>query len=573
MKKTWILAVCTLLRPALAATIPVTLAATLVVGCADENDPKTWVKRLDDPAQRAPAIKRLSQFFEDGLNKNKEQGADAPEVKALLDTVVEPLARIYTTTTLDEKTRKETIKFLADTRDKRAFPAFTKAFNEFEPGKNDDDVKVSAQAVASMARKEAITDQALVDALWNCFAKFQPSKAKSIELVKGLSEAVLAVKSPGWGAKAVEKIAAPVKNPKEQAEGLDQIQFWQATSVRLLSELKYTAAAKPLVKVLLTPTKADLRGVVNNALMKMPVEAEPVLISALDGSDAELAAMGKDFGESATHLAILADTLAYLSRPKARDAVIAALGKATNETQRTVMAQALIRFPAEPKVKEAFVAAYNKIPENTAVELLGGVDAHAALAQASSHFYDPEMTKWLLKEIDEAKGEAADAMHLYALEAAIKLMGPDDVEAVGASIKKYAPAPSREEQMYKNAKSALDKCKKDAACYVGLLGGPIPSTPDTAKYEVVKACWMSAIYGKDDTRAALVEKVNAVRDGGVRLALVEAIDALAPKGDEAAAKKLEAIVADDVTSGNKELIAADDAVAKVANKLRARALP
>ena len=29
------------------------------VSCADENDPKTWAKRLDDPAQRVPAIKRL----------------------------------------------------------------------------------------------------------------------------------------------------------------------------------------------------------------------------------------------------------------------------------------------------------------------------------------------------------------------------------------------------------------------------------------------------------------------------------------------------------------------------------
>ena len=572
MKKAWIFAVSTMLQPALAATIPLAIAATLV-GCADENDPKTWVKRLDDPAQRAPAIKRLNQFYEDTLNKNKEQGNEAPEVKTLLDVLVEPLASVYTTATLDEKTRRETIKFLADTRDKRAFPAFTKAFNEFEAGKNDDDVKFSAQAVGSIAKKEAISDQALVDALWSCFSKFQPSKSKSSELVKALHDAILAVKSPSWGPKAVEKLGAPVKDPKDPTEARDQLQFWQLTSIRLIGELKYAAAAKPLVKILLTPTKADLRGAVNNALMKMPVEAETVLISALDGSDPELAAMGKDFGENAMHLAIVADTLTFTSRPKARDAVIDALAKATNNQQRTVMAQALYRFPSDAKVKEAFVAAYNKIPENTAVELLGGVDAHAALAQTSSLFYDSGMTKWLLKEIDQAKGEAADAMHLYALEAAIKLMGPDDVEAVGAAVKKYAPAPSREEQMYNNSKASLDKCQKDATCYVGLLDTPIPSSPDTAKYGAVKACWMAAIYGNDATRAALVEKVPQIRDGAVRLTLVEAIDALAPKGDEAAATKLEGIAAADVASGNKELIAADDALYKVANKLRARALP
>lgn len=569
MKKAWILVLGAMLRPAFAATLTATMATTMI-GCADENDPKTWAKRLDEPVQRAPAIKRLNQFFEDTISKNNKN-LDAPEVKALLDTIVEPLARVYTTATLDDKTRKDTIKFLADTRDKRAFPAFTKAFNDFEAGKNDDDVKVSAQAVASMAKKEPIADQALVDALWSCFSKFQPSKAKSIELVKGLSEAVLAVKSPSWGPKAVEKIAAPVKNPKDPSEGLDQIQFWQATSIRLINELKFTAAVKPLVKILLTPTKSDLRGVVNNALMKMPVDAEPVLIGALDGSDAELAAMGKDFGAEATHLAILADTLAYLSRPKGRDAVIAALGKATNVTQRTVMAQSLIRFPPDAKTKEAFLAAYKAIPDDSAIALLGGVDAHAALAQASSHFYDPEMVKWLLKEMENAKGDLADALKLYAIEAAVKLMGEADVEAVGAAVKKDSDASSREAQMFTNSKAALDKCKKDAACYVGLLGGP--TTPDAARYEAVKACWMAAIYGKDDTRAALVEKVAGIKDASVRLALVEAIDALAPKGDEAAAKKLEAIVAEDVATGNKELISADDAVAKVANKLRARSLP
>ena len=39
------------------------LASALVGGCADESDPKTWAKRLDDPAQRVPSIKRLDQFF------------------------------------------------------------------------------------------------------------------------------------------------------------------------------------------------------------------------------------------------------------------------------------------------------------------------------------------------------------------------------------------------------------------------------------------------------------------------------------------------------------------------------
>jgi hypothetical protein len=52
---------------------------------------------------------------------------------------------------------------------------------------------------------------------------------------------------------------------------------------------------------------------------------------------------------------------------------------------------------------------------------------------------------------------------------------------------------------------------------------------------------------------------------------VEAIDHLAPKGDVAAADALDKIVDADRASGNKLLMQADDAVAKVSLKLRSRA--
>ena len=55
-------------------------AGSVLVACADENDPNTWVKRLDDPAQRSAAIKRLGQFFQDSLTKSNNN-REAPEVK------------------------------------------------------------------------------------------------------------------------------------------------------------------------------------------------------------------------------------------------------------------------------------------------------------------------------------------------------------------------------------------------------------------------------------------------------------------------------------------------------------
>lgn len=64
-------------------------SSALVAGCADENDPKTWVSRLDDAAKRPAAVKRLGQFFEDTMTKANGDRNDA-SVKALLDTIAEP---------------------------------------------------------------------------------------------------------------------------------------------------------------------------------------------------------------------------------------------------------------------------------------------------------------------------------------------------------------------------------------------------------------------------------------------------------------------------------------------------
>src|SRR6516225_5248119 len=71
---------CTLRMLSVAAGLAL---ATGLVGCDDENDPATWVKRLDDPAQRANAIKRLTQFYEDDMTR-ASNNASAPEIKSLL---------------------------------------------------------------------------------------------------------------------------------------------------------------------------------------------------------------------------------------------------------------------------------------------------------------------------------------------------------------------------------------------------------------------------------------------------------------------------------------------------------
>jgi len=545
-------------------------AGALLCACADENDPQTWVKRLDDPAQRPAAIKRLSQFFDDATTK-ANKNLDDPQVKQVVDAIVEPMSKVYTTVALDEKTRKDLIKILADMRDPRAAPAIAKAFNDYEAGKNDEDVKYAAQAVVNMAKQGKMTDQGVIDALWNCFSKFQASKTKSINLVTDLHDAVLAVKSPSYGPKATEKLAAGV-DPKIPDQARDQIQFWQLTSIQVLSDLKYTQAVHALVTVIVNPSKRDLRSTTNAALMRMPKEAEPVLIAALKGTDPEFAKYAAMYDDK-SYVAVVADSLSWLSRPAGKAAILEALAAEDHDQNRTILAQSLVHYPPDATTVKAFLDAYAKIPPTAAIALLNGANAHGQLTQASAQFYQPNLTDWLVKEITTAKGEAADEMQLFALDAAIKLMQAAQLNAVRDQVNKEGT--ELEKSKYKLASQVVQKCSADVNCYVKVLDDPIPSSPPTAAETAVKAAWMAAEYGVGNggVRSQLVDKVDKVKQPGARLALAEAIDFLSPQGDPASADKLDKIVDADRATGDKNLLMGDDVVVKVAQRLRARALP
>jgi hypothetical protein len=545
--------------------------ATTVIGCADEDDPNTWVKRLDDPAQRTPAIKRLGEFYNDALNKaDKAKGKDDPKVKAMLDIVVEPLAKQYLAGNLDEKTRKDLMKNLADMADPRAAPAFAKALSDYEPGKNDEDVKFSAQAAASLAKQSKLTDQALIDALWACFAKFQPSKAKSINLVTDLRDAVITVKHPSYGPKAVDKLSAPVLDPKDPQQDSDQIQFWQATSARLIGLLKFTPGVKTLVTALLTPTKAALGSIIRTALLRMPKDAETALVAAAKGTDADTGALLKNYPNGAG-FTVISESLAYLSRPAAQAVLMDKVANTDDDTTLTLVAMNFVHLPFSADVEKSFQLAYTKVDPQTVVAL-GGGNGRGVLLGAAAHFYDTTLVDWMLKEAAAAKGDAADSMQASGYSAAIKIMTPKNKDAVGAAVNKIV-GPDLTKDMYKSATAVLDKCKEDAACYVSFLDQPIPSSPETAKSAFIKACYMAGIFGNDKTRTDLVAKVDKIKDGSVRLAIVDVIEHLAPKGDMAAADVFDKIVETDTNTGNKSLLAADDAVVKVSLILRSRATP
>ena len=559
-----------LLAAAAAPALAVAIAGSFGLaaqGCADENDPKTWAKRLDDPAQRSPAVKRLDEMFGAAMG-NASNNRDDPKVKAVIDDTIDPLVKAYTTPAggpLDDKTRKDLIKLIQDMGDPRAGSAFAKAFKEFEPGKSDEDVKFAAQGTTRLATSGKLKDQALIDALWECFAKFRPSKVKSIQLVQSMGDAVKTVKDPSYGPKAVALLNAPgLTDPKDPSQNVDHIQFWGQIAVQLIGDAKYTAGVKQLVMVLMTPTKQDLTLPVRKALHNMSKEAEPALISALKG-EGDFQKLAESYPERG-YLPLVAEPLAYISRPAGRDAIIEQVANAKTDQNLTMLALYLTYFPAEAKLVKAFIDAYGKIPPNAAIAGLGGANGRSALTGAAAHFFDPTLTPWILKEVADAKGDAQFSMPASGLPAAMKLMLPDQKKAVGDAVEKI-PGQAVEKDMFKASSAVLDKCQKDVSCYLGVLDTPVPSAPPAAKMGHIKSVWMAAVLGNAETRAKLLALVEKVKDGSLRLGLLEAIDHLSPQGDAAAADKLEKLVNSDRAAGNK---VGTDEMYRIALKLRSR---
>src|SRR5260370_41693866 len=91
--------------------------------------------------------------------------ASSTEVKQLLDTIIDPLSKQYTAGGLDDKTRTDLAKLLAETHDPRTQAALAKALKDFEMGKTDDEVRGSCAPINATAKGGVKLDRTAVDDL------------------------------------------------------------------------------------------------------------------------------------------------------------------------------------------------------------------------------------------------------------------------------------------------------------------------------------------------------------------------------------------------------------------------
>ncbi len=541
-------------------------AGALSFGCGgNEEDPATHVKYLEDKAKKESAIDRLSLFFEGAMSSNNNN-RKSDGVKKIIDLSAGPLAKTYNEGGLDEKTRKKLIKLLADMRSTNASPAYVKALKDYTKG-GEDDLRASADALENMAEAGDTIDPAAKEALWEGFAKYSPSAAKMAEPTKSLMNAILRIKDPAYGPKAMEALAKPVtESPDSQ---LDEVQFHQLVALRTIKELRYGAAADAVVKVMLSPSKAGLGATANATLMAIPKEAEVSLLKAFNGD-----AAFKDLVSAAPNglgNVIVADSISWISRPQGKAALLAALAKTSDVTEQGAYSQQITRFPTDAKLGDGFRAVYKKLAPGLKLEkLTPPVYARSIWVKSAAYLFDPTIVPMLLKEISGSKGDEAPSMQNYGLDTISKLMDKSQLDATEKVVKKLFTA--KEQEMFSASAKIVQQCDRDAACYAKVLDEPIQQNPASV-IRAVKAAWMSGVYGNADTKKALVAKVDKIKQRDVRQTVVEVIDHLAPSGDADTAKAFDKLVEADVKSGNKALIDADDAVVKVAQRLRARAIP
>jgi hypothetical protein len=567
-----------------AAASAVTVTAGSVIGCADENDPETHVKRLDDPATLPGAVNRLVQFFEDAMTRdNKDR--NGPTVKPLLDKIIEPMTQKCVAGDLDERTNSKLIKFISDTRDPRGEACLVKALKDYKPEATEEDIRWACRAIGAMKSKSASAP------LLDVFMKLKPSKQKASTIYRDVHDAMVAINDPGWEGQLITMLGRPINDTKDMATLKDEL-FWQITSAELLGLQKSEKAVVPLLKVVLSPIKADAGATAILALTKIGKPAIQPTVALLQGDSKDLVEYSKienlkgagdkpnkDQVKAAetAYIGAAALVLATIGRQESAAPLLAALDK-SDDVARAIIARELTKVPKSPDTVKAFQAAYEKTPVTLSIP--PGVGARENLLEACGMFFDASFTPWIVKTALEAKGEEGDVAPIRdaSMGVAMKLMTADQIAEVeklyntkttGADGKPSTVGKAFEKE-YKLTKDMLTACTSNVECYLAKLAEPASQANET-QFQGIKAAYMVGILGTPDVRQKLIDLMPKITNAAVRFVAVSVIDYHSPKGDPAIADKLQKIVDEAEEKKDTERIAANAPFKTVIYRLAARA--
>ena len=566
-----------------AAASAATVTAASVTGCADENAPETFVKRLDDPATLPGAVNRLVQFFEDAMTRdNKDR--NGPTVKPLLDKIIEPMTQKCVAGDLDERTNSKLIKFISDTRDPRGEACLVKALKDYKPEGTEEDIRWAARAAGAMKSKAA------AGPLLEVFIKMKPSKPKASTIYRDVHDAMVQINDPGWEGQLITMLGRPINDRKDMAALKDEL-FWQITAAELLGLQKSEKAIVPLLKMILSPMKADAAATAILALTKIGKASIQPTVGLLQGDAKELIEYSKvenlkvagdkpnaDQKKAAdvAHVGAAALVLATIGRQESAAPLLAALEK-SDDVARAIVARELTKVPKSPETVKAFQTAFEKTPVTLSIP--PGLGARETLLEASGSFFDASFTPWIVKTAIDAKGEEGDVAPVRdsSLGAAMKLMTADQVGEVdrlyntrttGADGKPSTVGKAFEKE-YKLTKDMLTACTSNVECYLAKLAEPASQAKET-QFQGIKAAYMVGILGTPDVRQKIIDLMPKITNAAVRFVAVSVIDYHSPKGDPAIAEKLQKIVDEGEETKDQLKISANAPFKTVIYRLAAR---
>jgi hypothetical protein len=248
--------------------------------------------------------------------------------------------------------------------------------------------------------------------------------------------------------------------------------------------------------------------------------------------------------------------------------MVAVLKTIKGDANKAIIARELAKIPATAESKDAFKAAFESISLDASIP--PGDPALQVLAESAGQFYDPSMIDWLLVRAEKTAGTGDDktAFQSTVLSTVLKLAKPNQLDTVRGAVKKYGT--QMEKDFLGMAEKQLKACGDRVQCYLSEIEKSENQEQKT-QFTAIKAAYMIGIFGNEQARGELIDRLGSIDNAAVRYAASQTIDQLSPKGSKEAAKKLDAIIEANEKTADSNKIAGDAPLKQVMHRIESRA--
>lgn len=520
------------------------------------------------PSQPTALDRTLASMgeLEQAINLRAER-PDDPQAAAIVNRVVPSLTHAYVhDASIDDPTRSRLLELLSYSRDCRAQAAWARAANDYQPGDPSVDLVTAAQAIAGCQPPEP----SATDALLKAFLRFEVDGPDS-QGAWPLRRALVSISAPSWEGDLIRVLQRPMHGAQAHNEA-----SWQGTAAQILGNLRSEPAVRPLLKVMVDPSKAPVHTAAAEALLQIGARAMPAVLAAVEGRDAELLAYAHDLKRTdAAVIRAAAVVLGTMGRQDGRDALVRALDRLepNDWVSRAMVAREIAKCPPSAEARRAVLRVLQELPPSTMVP--PNMLATDAIIEQLTHWFDSTLVDELQAQGQKASGAPEDKERFRAAAAStmVRLMRASQVPQVQAAIQKWAPGDAQlglEKLALSHSKEVLRDCQEELACYWGKLESAAAPEHKAQQVAGIKAAYMLGMLGDSQTRDQLAQRIPTLDNPVVQYAAAMALDHLAADGDAKAADALGAYVAE-LERGDAEATARAHALRTIVYRLRARA--